>query len=229
MFGWTPQEWGYPVTVPYRRHWFAITDTLPGVYHRVSPGVYKATTMRSLALIALLGMTGCEAAPVYDRVHASTLTLKIGNSGCSGTAVGRYIVLTATHCVSDVPKTIHINGKACDVWKIVNDGADHALVTVGSKCPQTHTASLTIAAKAGREPKVGTRIFLFGNPYVFSDVLRFGYVAGHQDNAMADGRLAEPCEHRGTEDRRRSSGGPAYRRRCTGGAKAPPQRPMGFT
>ena len=140
--------------------------------------------MRSLALIALLGMTGCEAAPQYDHVHASTLTLKIGDSGCSGTAVGRYVLLTATHCVDDAPKSIQVNGKVCPVYKIVNDGADHALVTVASTCPQEHTATLTRAAKAGKSPKTGAPIFVWGSPVQFTSILRFGTVAGFQDDAM---------------------------------------------
>ena len=138
--------------------------------------------MRSLALIALLGMTGCEAAPQYDHVHASTLTLKIGAAGCSGTAVGRYTVLSASHCFDSNTREIQANGRVCKVWKIVHDGNDHALLTVS--CEFKAWAYLTRAAKAGKEPKVGTDIFVWGNPYMFSDILRFGNVAGHQDKAM---------------------------------------------
>ena len=138
--------------------------------------------MRSLALICLVGMTGCEASPQYDHVHAATLTLRIGDSGCSGTAVGRFTVLSASHCFDKDTREIQANGRACKVWKIVNDGNDHALLTVS--CEFKAWATLTRAAKAGREPRVGSAIFVWGNPYLFSDVLRFGNVAGHQANAM---------------------------------------------
>ncbi|OGT56298.1 MAG: hypothetical protein A3E01_07030 [Gammaproteobacteria bacterium RIFCSPHIGHO2_12_FULL_63_22] len=144
--------------------------------------------MRSLALIALLGMMGCEAAPQYEHVHASTLTLKIGNSGCSGTAVGRYTILTATHCIAghvgkpDRFATLTANGRLCEIWKAVDDGNDHALLTVS--CEFKAVAELGKGAKAGRTPALGTKVFMFGSPLDFTDLLRFGRVAGNRHIAL---------------------------------------------
>ena len=132
--------------------------------------------MRILALLAMLGVSSCEARPVYDHVHASTLTLKMGNNGCSGTAVGRYTVLSASHCFDKDTRTILANGRACKVWTIANDGNDHALLTV--------SCEFKAIARLGKAPKVGDRIFVWGNPRQFTDILRFGYVAGYQDSAM---------------------------------------------
>ena len=119
--------------------------------------------------------TACQAQPPYERVHPATLTLVIGSNGCSGTAVARRVILTASHCVTPDTKQLTANGELCEVRKQYHDGFDHVLLRVtGCHFMQT--------AKMGKAPKVGDRIFVWGNPSRFSDILRFGAVAGYADS-----------------------------------------------
>jgi len=67
---------------------------------------------------------------------------------------------------------ILVNGKRCEVWRVIDDGADHALVTLSRDCPQKHVA------RRGKEPKVGDEVFCWGSPGDFFDLLRVGRVAG---------------------------------------------------
>lgn len=129
--------------------------------------------MRSLALIALLGMTGCEAAPQYEHVHASTLRLQVDGGTCSGFARKAQVIQTAGHCLSDATKQLTANGQVCNVRLIVKDKTDHALVRV-SGC------RFTKFARMGRTPKQGDQVFVWGNPGMFKDLLRFGSIAGYQ-------------------------------------------------
>ena len=136
---------------------------------------------QTLAAALMLGATGCgpaSAVPVYDRVQAATLTLVIGDSGCSGTAVARNVILTASHCFPEAqPKTLLANGELCEIRRIIKDTTDHALVTVGG-------CKFKVTAKVGKPAKVGDRVFTWSSPYVFRGLLIFGTVAG-----MAPGEL----------------------------------------
>lgn len=129
-------------------------------------------------LALLLMLSGCaNAQPVYDRVHGATLVLKVGRAECGGTAVGQHTLLSAAHCFEGKPKTLQASGELCEVRKIESDGKDHVLVLVGG-CAFKQTAKL------GPAPKTGDRIFVWGSPLQYTDILRFGRVAGYQDNAM---------------------------------------------
>ena len=132
----------------------------------------------AVAALATL-VTGCaDARPMYDHVHGATLRLEVPGGACSGTAISRTWVLTASHCFeADKPATIKANGKTCEVRTIVHDGRDHALVRLRG-------CTFSVTAKVGRAPRVGDAIFVWGNPYTFRDMLRFGRVAGYQDDAM---------------------------------------------
>jgi hypothetical protein len=114
----------------------------------------------------------CQAQPPYGRARLAAKALGVPGGSCSGTAVGRYTILTATHCVIDGANAITVDGELCEVWKIVNDGADHALLTISHTCPQKHTARI------GKAPITGHEVFVWGNPGSFTSLLRICQVAG---------------------------------------------------
>lgn len=129
--------------------------------------------MRLLLALVLLATAGCAVAgPPYGRVRLATFSLGVPGGTCSATAVGRYTLLTATHCVSDGAMAVTVNGKQCEVFKIVNDGHDHALLVISRDCPQAHTASF------GREPLIGESVFCWGSPGSFQHMLRTGFMVG---------------------------------------------------
>ena len=128
-----------------------------------------------LVALALLLLTGCaDARPMYERVEGATLRIESGDQNCSATAVGRYTILTARHCFDDKPDVILVNGKQCPVWQVVEDGADHALLTLGHECLQRVRAKVSANAL-----KPGTQIFLWGNPSFLTAQLRIGMVSGY--------------------------------------------------
>lgn len=129
-------------------------------------------------VVAMAAWPAATAAPVYERVHAATLRLEVPDGICSGTAVGKRWILSASHCFTGTaPKTILANGETCEVRAIEHDGQDHALVRLGG-------CEFSVSAEVGKAPGVGDAIFYYGNPGPFRDMLRFGRVAGYQDNAM---------------------------------------------
>lgn len=115
-----------------------------------------------LALLALL-ITGCAEA--HPRDYALRLEFERGT--CSGTAVGRNIVLTAEHCWMG-GRLLRINGQDAYAMKIVKDGKDHALVRV--------TMQFDKWATLGEAPKQAQRVRWWGNPASQPDLYREGYI-----------------------------------------------------
>ena len=87
--------------------------------------------MKVLCLLAALFLGGCGAvAQPQESPKTATLRLEYEDGGvCSGTAVGRHTVLTATHCMED-SELRAINGRVAHVIHREDDGKDHALVVV---------------------------------------------------------------------------------------------------
>jgi V8-like Glu-specific endopeptidase len=124
--------------------------------------------MRTCLLILLALVSGCSRAqPVEFREYAVRLGLE-GHGVCSGTAVGRNIILTAQHCL-DAGRIVAIDGQAAYALEVVKDGKDHALVRV--------TTTFKRWARMGVAPSMGDRIRWVGNPAGVEKVYRQGYVA----------------------------------------------------
>ena len=145
---------------------------------------------RTLALLLMLASSACSwpaRGEVWDEVHGATLRLEVPGGICSGTAVGRYTILTASHCFygkdgkPTKPRTITANGELCEVWKLTTDKNDHALLVVGG-------CEFAITAKLGNTAKVGDRVFAWSNPSEFRDILLFGEVAGYADSDLIDAK-----------------------------------------
>jgi hypothetical protein len=86
--------------------------------------------MKHLVILwCLLAFAGCVSDNVIVRTHMTTLALRMDGGTCSGTAVGKHLVLTATHCLEG-EQHLAIDGKPVTVKKVINDGKDHSLVVV---------------------------------------------------------------------------------------------------
>jgi V8-like Glu-specific endopeptidase len=132
--------------------------------------------MKLAALLALvLSGCGCVSLPTPSDLRLTTLRIETDNSVCSATAVGPYMLLTATHCLGSLLRTVE--GHAVEVVKVQDDHKDHALVTV-SGIRFRHWAHM------GPVPKQGDRIRWWGNPLGEPDVYREGYVAKVRDDAI---------------------------------------------
>jgi hypothetical protein len=107
----------------------------------------------------------------YARVHAATHTLTIGKYTCSATGVGHHTLLSASHCFESEPKSMLVDGEACDVQAVLHDGNDHALVTVS--CYQRRIVHM------GSPVMTGESVFVFGNPEGVTDQLRVGRASGY--------------------------------------------------
>jgi len=81
----------------------------------------------AILLCATLTLVGCQS--VVSRSHQATLALRMDHGTCSGTAVGKHVVLTASHCLLG-ETTLAVDGSTVAVKEVINDGHDHSLVVV---------------------------------------------------------------------------------------------------
>jgi S1-C subfamily serine protease len=131
---------------------------------------------QALAILLALAASACSwpaGAEPWDSVHKATKVIGIGEISCSATAVGRYHLLTASHCFDGKPATITVNGKVCEVWRLTHDGNDHALVLLGWGCEQKHRVRIS-----HRKVPQGESVFIWGNPSFLDDQLRIGRASG---------------------------------------------------
>ena len=120
--------------------------------------------MRNLAILAAALLAGCAIAP-----HKTTHRLAFDDGICSGTAVGRHTLLSASHCFAG-EHSLSVDGNPVEVIKIITDGADHALVTV--------SVTFEDVAVRGQLAHVGDHVYYWGNPAGIADMYREGYVSG---------------------------------------------------
>lgn len=127
--------------------------------------------MKALCVLAALFLAGCGAiAQPKTSAHETTVRLEFMDGGlCSGTAVGRRTVLTATHCL-DGGALRAINGRVAQVARQEDDGKDHSLITVSISFPRF--------ASIGGELRQGDEIEYWGNPSGLADQYRRGVVSG---------------------------------------------------
>ena len=118
-----------------------------------------------------------------SQINEAALTLKFGTTTCSGTAVGRDMILTATHCI-DTPLSF-VDDKPVVAVETVNDGRDHSLIRVTGIQFKTW-------AKLGPTPKQGDPIRWIGNPAEEQDMYRVGYVVRTtKTEVLLDARIFE--------------------------------------
>lgn len=137
--------------------------------------------MKFCALLLTLLMAGCSggcaSVPDYASAKTAAVRLEMQNGGtCSGSAVGTYTVLTATHCIGAHAGDITVQGVKAAYVIVADDGNDHVLIRV--------TARQARIAKLGPKPEQGAVVFVHGNPSSYPDLLRIGHVAGWFEGDM---------------------------------------------
>lgn len=122
-------------------------------------------------LLAFLigGCGGCASFPKDWDIEKSALTLEFESGWCSGTAVGRHTILSATHCFEHGGQLVKVNGKPVKAVSRQDDGSDHTLVVIDK--------AFTSWSSMGRKPVQTQRIRILGSPAGNEDVYREGYVA----------------------------------------------------
>ena len=121
--------------------------------------------MRALAFVLLALLAGCADAHPRD----TALRIDMQQGVCSATAVGRNLILTATHCLANGNRVVSINGEPAHALERVDDGNDHTLLRVSM------TFRRWAAVAPGFRPE--SRVFWTGTPGGNSRVYREGYVA----------------------------------------------------
>ena len=120
-------------------------------------------------LLLLGGCGGCVSVPSHGELRATALRLDFAKGICSGTAIGRDLVLTATHCLAG-GELRAVNGSAVKVVDVTEEGRDTAILRIVGE-PLRHVA------KRGPRPVQGQRVRWWGQPGGNSDVYREGYVS----------------------------------------------------
>lgn len=115
--------------------------------------------MKFALFAILLLLSGCS--------KAYTLRLELDNGICSGTAVGKYVILTAAHCF-ETSRLVRVNGEKVNALEIIRDGKDHALVRIDKPFKRW--------AIVGKPLAQGEHITMIGNPAGVPDMYREGYV-----------------------------------------------------
>lgn len=147
--------------------------------------------MRTLLLIVLAllvaGCEGCASVPDYAIASESAVRIETPQDMvCSATAVGRFSLLTARHCLSGSEGQITIDGKPSS-WKLIaEDGKDHVLIAVSLR----QAAFATV----GPRPARGDVLVKYGNAMGLKGLMIYGRVAGY----LADGSmLIDATSYRG--------------------------------
>lgn len=126
----------------------------------------------AVLLVLLTGCGGCVSVPSVAPVSPQDATLRleyVDGGVCSGTAVGRHTVLTATHC-QDGAQLWTVNGQVVAVLSQEDDGKDHTLLQV--------SIEFRVFAQIGGTLEQGDEVEYWGNPTGLADQYRRGYVTG---------------------------------------------------
>lgn len=134
----------------------------------------KAVLVILLALLAA-GCQGCSTFPKDRDIEKAALSLEFQNGWCSGTAVGRHTLLTATHCQQG-GELIKVNGHPVKVTAREDDGNDHTLLVIDK--------TFNRWARMGGKPAQTQRVRVIGSPGGQEDVYREGYVARVRDDEV---------------------------------------------
>jgi hypothetical protein len=128
-----------------------------------------------LAFLFLAGCSGCASWPKDWDIEKTTLALEFERGWCSGTAVGKNTLLTATHCMA-AGELQKVNGTPVKLIRSEDDGNDHTLVVIDRPFVKW--------ARMGRKPVQTQRVRLIGTPGGESDVYREGYVSRVRGNEV---------------------------------------------
>lgn len=131
--------------------------------------------MKVLCLLLALFLGGCGVvAQPQEGPRAAALRLEFKDGLCSGTAVARHTVLTATHCLEG-DELAAINGRPAHVVHREDDGKDHSLLIVN--------IGFDHFVQMGGQLIEGDEVEYWGNPAGIPYLYRRGVVAGSVDGA----------------------------------------------
>lgn len=138
--------------------------------------------LKLIAYAVLIGGMAFTTAntPVNIGQHEAVLRLEFTDGICSGTAISKDHLLTASHCLVDGPLK-SINGQPCEQdGQAIEDGEDHSIIRV--------TCSFSVWARMGNPNLTqGERLHFWGNPGGLHDIYRAGYVMGFEEGwALVD-------------------------------------------
>lgn len=128
-------------------------------------------------VLSVIGIATCSASiapplPQYTAGLQSMVFLRMEKGTCTGVVVGKYTILTATHCVEKGGDLKEVDDERIHVMRMVKDKHDHTLVYLRSEITGKRIAQL------GRMPGPGSEVYLWGNPSDMRTQLRIGRVAG---------------------------------------------------
>jgi hypothetical protein len=121
------------------------------------------------AALLMLAGCGCVSVPAIAPVASVAMKIEMPLGSCSATAVSAHWILTAAHCVVQGGPVVAVAGAPTKTPDLIFDGSDHVLVRVDH----------TFQRWAGiRGALIGDRVRMLGNPEIFTNIYRTGYVAG---------------------------------------------------
>lgn len=129
-----------------------------------------------LILASMYGQAQSRA--TIQQAHKTTYHIAeqtvMGGDICSATAVGPHALLTASHCEA-ATDDIYLQGKdkPAHIEGHIRDGHDHTIYLLSGI-----TFSVYSTVDLNGNLQQGDDVFMFGNPGMWSDVFRRGYMAG---------------------------------------------------
>lgn len=154
---------------------------LPGLF--VCPRTTHVKTLAALLLTLSLTTPAIARAPtLFERSAQAVVTVSFRShiDNCGGVAQSKNTVRTAFHCVgfSPWPGRAFFNGSLQDYTVDELWAKDDQVVLRVEGMTFKHTA------KFGKSPKPGDRVFVWGNPAGYSDLLRIGHFMGPIKNTQ---------------------------------------------
>lgn len=118
------------------------------------------------------------ASPVNGFEYLHTLTFNDPQTGpdfCSGVAIGKHALFTASHCLIE-DKTVFVENTECKIEKIENDNNDHSILLIsGPNCYFKKWLNFRV-----RNPRVGETVEMYGEAVALESgpQYRSGYMSG---------------------------------------------------
>lgn len=116
------------------------------------------------------------ASPDAPKDRKSAVHIANVGGTCSATKLNAHVLLSASHCFRHSTKDIIINDQPAIIERIQQDGNDHALVLLSG-------IVMSDFATWGPPSAEGDAIHYWGSPFVYTMLLRRGYVSGFLDTS----------------------------------------------
>ena len=146
----------------------------------LATAAFGTACSKERAQVVELPHAASEATPDAPKERKTAVRIATTGGICSATKIAPQTLLSASHCFRSATRLIIIGNQPAIIERVVQDQNDHALVLVSE-------ITLEDFATFGPPPKEGDTIHYWGNPYVFTMLLRRGYVSGFDEvNSIYD-------------------------------------------